>query len=116
MRTNNKARRGLGWSLERLDADHSPLRFLLEAPALRRRRREKMREGIKGGLSRRGRGSARQGQHTGAGTGGGRSGGRRGWWAFGVGAEEARSAGCAAVRVVRCAGLAADDGAVGASV
>jgi hypothetical protein len=40
-------------------------------------------------------------QHVGVGTGGGQSGGRRGWWTFGVDAEEARSARCATVHGAR---------------
>jgi hypothetical protein len=55
-----------------------------------------------------GQGAGRQGQHLGAGTSEGQSGGRRGWWVFGAGAEETRSAGCA--------GLVADYGVEGASI
>jgi hypothetical protein len=78
----------------------SPSKSLPEARALRRRRRTKVRDGTKGGLTRRGREAGRQGQHPRADTGEGRSGGRRGWWAFGAGAEEVRSARCACVSAI----------------
>lgn len=43
-------------------------------------------------------GAEKAGATRGAGAGGGRSGGMRGWWVFDIGAKEARTVGCAAVR------------------
>jgi hypothetical protein len=45
-----------------------------------------------------GQGTREAGATRGVGASRGRSGGRREWWASSAGAEEAKSAGCAAVR------------------
>jgi hypothetical protein len=104
--------RGLGWSLECLNAGHEPLEILVGGAGIEEEAKGECEGRDQGGslMAGQGAGEARA-THGGR---RGRSGGRRGWWVFGVAVDEARSARCATVRGARdMQGFATDDRAEG---
>jgi|UPI000221BBBA hypothetical protein len=91
-RTDKTTRRDPGWSLECLDVGHEPFDILVGGAGVEEEVKDEGEGGDQGGSIAMG-----QGQHAGVGANGGPSGGRRGWWVFGAGTHEARSAGYAGV-------------------